>query len=140
MLREEVVEKYRNDAQGLAEYFSEKYFAIHKRVFPINPFQILKDLNIKFVFKNFKNLEGLYLPATEESPIELVAINANRPITRQRFSAAHELCHSLKDSNSSSLVCKIKSKDFIEQYAESFAAALLMPKDELQKQITYKSR
>lgn len=87
MLGEEVVNKYRNDAQGLAEYFSDEYFAKHKRVFPINPFQVLADLNIKFVFKNFKKLEGLYLPSTEESPVELVAINANKPITRQRFSA-----------------------------------------------------
>lgn len=140
MLGEEVVNKYRNDAQGLAEYFSDEYFAKHKRVFPINPFQVLADLNIKFVFKNFKKLEGLYLPSTEESPVELVAINANKPITRQRFSAAHELCHSLKDSNSSSLVCKINSKDFIEQYAEAFAAAFLMPKDELQKQIDFRCK
>ena len=41
MLDKEILNQYRNDAQGLARYFSEKYFKEHEKVFPINPFQVL---------------------------------------------------------------------------------------------------
>lgn len=128
MLDKEIISKYRNDAQGLAKYFSDKYYHGHEKVFPLNPFQVLTDLGIHFVFRNFKNLEGLYMPATSETDVDLVAININRPITRQRFSAAHELCHVLKDADiKSPFMCAIAANDFIERYAESFASAFLMP-------------
>ncbi|NLO84120.1 MAG: ImmA/IrrE family metallo-endopeptidase [Clostridiales bacterium] len=57
------------------------------------------------MFRHFKKIEGLFFPATEAEPIHLVAINVGRPITRQRFTAAHELCHFLKDSNNGQLLC-----------------------------------
>ncbi len=124
MLDTEILISYRKDAQGLAKYFSNMYFKDREKVFPINPFQVLTDLGIKFVFRNFKNMEGLFMPATEEMPIDLIAINAKRPITRQRFSAAHELCHFLKDADvQSTFMCAISSNNYIEKYAESFAAA-----------------
>ena len=72
--------------------------------------------------------------------MDLVAININRPITRQRFSATHELCHYLKDVQNQSFMCAIASNDFIEKYAESFASAFLMPEDELQSQIELRNR
>ena len=56
MLDKEILNQYRNDAQGLARYFSEKYFKEHEKVFPINPFQVLTDLGIHFVFRNFDKI------------------------------------------------------------------------------------
>ena len=136
MLDKEILNQYRNDAQGLARYFSEQYFKEHEKVFPINPFQVLTDLGIHFVFRNFDKMEGLFMPSTADMPIDLVAINAKRPITRQRFSAAHELCHFLKDTDTqSTFMCAISSNEYKEKYAESFAASFLMPKDELRVQI-----
>ena len=141
MLDKEIISKYRNDAQGLAKYFSDKYYHGHEKVFPLNPFQVLTDLGIHFVFRNFKNLEGLYMPATSETDVDLVAININRPITRQRFSAAHELCHVLKDADiKSPFMCAIAANDFIERYAESFASAFLMPEKEMREQIDQRNR
>lgn len=51
------------------------------------------------VFRLFHRLEGLFFPADGGGDMDLVAINSGRPITRQRYSAAHELCHLLKDRN-----------------------------------------
>jgi len=127
MLDKEILNQYRNDAQGLARYFSEQYFKEHEKVFPINPFQVLTDLGIHFVFRNFDKMEGLFMPSTADMPIDLVAINAKRPITRQRFSAAHELCHFLKDTDTqSTFMCAISSNEYKEKYAESFAASFLI--------------
>ena len=55
MLDKEILNQYRNDAQGLARYFSEQYFKEHEKVFPINPFQVLTDLGIHFVFADKEN-------------------------------------------------------------------------------------
>ena len=137
MLDKTILSQYRYDAQGLAEYFSEMYFKDHEKVFPINPFQVLTDLGIHFVFRNFDKMEGLFMPATGDMPMDLVAINARRPITRQRFSAAHELCHYLKDTDvQSTFMCAISSNEYMERYAERFASAFLMPEDELRVQIS----
>ena len=140
MLSEDIINKYRNDAEGLAKYFSDLYFSKHKREFPINPFQILTDYGIHLVFRDFEKIEGLYLPASKESKVDLVAINSNKIKTRQRFTAAHELCHFLKDSNQKTCVCFENSDEFIEKYAEAFASALLMPFDELKQQIDSRNR
>lgn len=103
--------------------------------FPINPFKILKILNIKLVIKKFKDLEGLYIPAMNEEDIDIVAINFNRPLYRQRFTAAHEICHCIKDKNNP-IICPIDGKkNMIEKFADKFAANLLMPLGELEKQV-----
>lgn len=111
MLPDHIIEKYRNDAEGLAKYFSAEYFNTHERTFPINPFHVLTDLGIHFVFRNFKDVEGLFLPAMKDGDVDLVAINAKRPITRQRFTASHELCHYLKDPREGkSFICETGAK------------------------------
>lgn len=103
--------------------------------FPINPFKILKSLDIKLVIRNFKDLEGLYIPAISEDDIDIVAINFNRPLYRQRFTAAHEICHCIKDK-SNAIICPINgNKNKIEKFADKFAAYLLMPLSELDKQV-----
>lgn len=117
----------------LAEYFQDRPLA-----YPINPFQMLTDMNVPFVFRTFsdKKLEGVYLPAQNSGDIAIIGINIKRPITRQRFTAAHELCHHIKDSRSSQ-ICTSRSDSLIERYAESFAAELLMPYSEMKRQIQH---
>ena len=125
--------KERRLAQAvLSEYFRDKQV-----VYPINPFQMLTDFGIPFVFRAFKdkNIEGMYLPSQDDVDIPVVAINIKRPITRQRYTAAHELCHYVKD-NKNSCVCSSSSLNSIEKYADNFAAELLMPYSEMKRQIS----
>ena len=120
-------------AEKLASEFINDYFKNSTISFPINPFQILKELNVLFTLRPFKNYDGIYIPAENSDDIPVVGINLNRPITRQRYSAAHELCHFLKDSHKQ-FACIPNSRNLIEQYAEKFASELLMPIKELKKQ------
>ena len=121
-------------ADRLALTFFSEYYKDTVPTFPINPFQILTDLGIPFLLRPFKNYDGVYIPAKDEDDIPIVGINLNRPITRQRYSAAHELCHFLKDSHKH-FICVPNSQNEIERYAEKFASELLMPTAELKKQV-----
>lgn len=120
----------------LAQAFLTEYFCEKQVAYPINPFQMLTDLGVPFVFRAFpnKNYDGMYLPAQGEDDVAIVGINLKRPITRQRYTAAHELCHHIKDSRST-YMCNPGSRMPIERYAENFAAELLMPYTEMQQQI-----
>ncbi len=129
--------KYFSSPELLANAVLEQYKnEIGDIKYPINPFKILKSLDVKLVIKNFKKLEGLYIPATSEEDIDVVAINFNRPLYRQRFTAAHEICHCIKDKENL-VICPISGrKNNIENFADKFAACLLMPINELEKQVT----
>lgn len=54
--------------------------------FPINPFKILKDLNIHVVLKDFENLDGIII--NDQDNTTIVGINLNNNLQRQRFTAA----------------------------------------------------
>lgn len=118
-------------AQQLAEQVLDIYYNGKEPSFPIDPFKMIRDLGIIYQFMEFKDLEGIYIVPEDQEDIAVIGINAKRPITRQRFSAAHELCHHLKDRDSS--ICTINSKDTNEKYAEQFAGHLLMPRKYLSK-------
>lgn len=120
--------------RNLAEGFLHDYFGDEEITYPINPFKMLRDLGVFYILKPFNKCEGIYIPAENNDDVSLVAINAKRPITRQRFTAAHEICHHLKDRDSH-FVCYARSNTDIEKYADAFAAELLMPMNELAKQI-----
>ena len=122
--------------RDLAQAFLRDYLKGKQVLYPLNPFQMLTDLGVPFVFRPFSNrkLEGMYLPAQAEDDIATVGINIKRPVTRQRYTAAHELCHHLKDSKNGRL-CPVGSQDPVESYAEKFAAELLMPYAEMNRQI-----
>lgn len=111
-------------AKELAQLFLKDYFKDKEIVYPVNPFKILKDLNVNISFRDFSKAEGIYIPATNKDDLAIVGINLNRCIQRQRYTAAHELCHHLKDRNSN-FVCKTGSKQAIERYAENFASEIL---------------
>ncbi len=113
-------------AQQLADNLIDIYFDGKEPSFPLNPFKLMRDLGIVYQFMEFKDLEGIYMVPEDEEDIALIGINAKRPITRQRFTATHEICHHLKDRNSS--ICAIvPSGTPREQYADQFASELLMP-------------
>lgn len=122
-------------AETLVEQFQNFYFQGRPMVYPIDPFEILMELDIPFVFRDFKQYEGVYIAAEDEDDFPLVAINKNRPITRQRFTAAHEICHHLKDKDQKSFCPIDKRNNKDEKFAEQFAAALLMPLSELRNQV-----
>ena len=123
------------DPERMAAAYLEKYYDNQKIEYPINPFRMLKDEGILFSLMDFKKLEGVYIPASSEDDLPLVGINKNRPITRQRYSAAHELCHHFRDADKQ-ISCPIwGAKNAVEKFAESFAAALLMPLNELRAQV-----
>ena len=108
-----------------------------KLTFPINPFELLKEKNVIITYSDFEKLEGLLLYDTKKS---VVSINSDRPVTRQRFTAAHELGHILLHTNirSNNFICPISNKKSdIEREADTFASNLLMPTDELCKQVDY---
>lgn len=125
------------DAEKMAADYLAEYFGSQKIEYPINPFKMLKDEGILFSLQDFKKLEGVYIPMSAKGDIPVVGINANRPITRQRFSAAHELCHHFRDADKQ-ISCVIGSKNSVERFAEDFAAALLMPINELKAQVNKK--
>lgn len=106
-----------------------------KITFPINPFELLNEKNVVITYSDFDKLEGLLLFDKEKS---VVSININRQITRQRFTAAHELGHILMHTKLSgnNFLCPISGKkNDIEKEADSFASNLLMPTFELVKQV-----
>ena len=123
--------------ERMAEAYLESYFQGKKPVFPINSFQMLKDAGVSFAFGNFQKLEGVYFPAVDDNDMAFVGINCNRPITRQRFTAAHELCHHFRDADKQ-VACPIGERDETEKFADKFAAAILMPLNELQFQTNWR--
>ena len=130
-----VIELYRSgmSAETLAQIVLSKYFGDKNPSFPIDPFKMIRDFGIVYQFMEFKELEGIYVLPEDSNDIPIIGINFGRPITRQRYTAAHELCHFLKDSHKQ-FACLPNSRNLIEQYAEKFASELLMPIKELKKQ------
>lgn len=102
--------------------------------FPIDPFKELKEKNTIITFSNFDKLEGLLLFDKEKESV--VSINLSRPVTRQRFTAAHELGHIIlhAEVKEDGFLCPIYgAKSPIEKEADDFASNLLMPTNELNK-------
>lgn len=112
--------------------------------FPIDPFKLLKDEGIIVSFSNFDKLEGIILNDTDN--VTVVGINKNRQWSRQRFTAAHEYCHYIKDLNRaendvSQIDCLINAKTKIERFADEFASRLLMPTFKIKELCeTYKNK
>lgn len=61
-------------AEELASEFIDEYYKNKTISFPINPFQILSDLNILFILRPFKKYDGIYIPAenSDDIPITLI--------------------------------------------------------------------
>jgi Zn-dependent peptidase ImmA (M78 family) len=108
--------KYTDPEKMAADYLSQ-HFGSQKIEYPINPFALLKDEGILFSLSDFRKLEGVYIPASSSNDIPIIGINVNRPITRQRYTAAHELCHHFRDADKQ-ISCPIYGKKTqIEKFA-----------------------
>lgn len=118
-------------ANRVLKQIKEKYGKIK---YPIDPFKLLKDEKVIVTTSDFENLEGIILK--DDDGVVIVGINKNRRYQRQRFTAAHEYCHFIKDlgNDKSSIECLKNSKAKLERYADDFASRLLMPTNELIKQ------
>ena len=64
-------------ADRLASTFFKEYFKNSTPTFPINPFQMLTDLGIPFLFRPFKKYDGVYIPAEDDGDVPIIAINLN---------------------------------------------------------------
>ena len=120
--------------EELAKHELDKLRKSGKLTFPIDPFKILHNAGIYVVLKNFENLDGIII--NDEDNCTIVGINSNNGWQRQRFTAAHEYCHFIKDLNkeigtTDYIECLKRSNKKIEKYANNFAGYLLMPTDEL---------
>ncbi len=120
--------------EDLAKRELEKLSKNGQLTFPIDPFKILHNAGIYVVLKNFENLAGIII--NDEDNYTIVGINSNNGWQRQRFTAAHEYCHFIKDlskeiGTTDYIECLKKSNKKIEKYANDFAGYLLMPTNEL---------
>ena len=127
------ISKSRIAAEKILQSIKEKNGKI---IYPIDPFKILKEKNVIITFSDFDKLEGLLLFDKEKESV--VSINLNRPVTRQRFTAAHELGHIMlhAEIKGENFLCPIfGTKSPVEREADEFASYLLMPNNELNKLI-----
>ena len=120
--------------EELANTVLEKLKRNNELTFPIDPFKILNNSGVFVVLKSFENLDGVII--NDDDNCTIVGINSNSTWQRQRFTAAHEYCHYIKDLNKEKgkndcIECLKKSNKKIELYANSFASYLLMPTNEL---------
>jgi Zn-dependent peptidase ImmA (M78 family)/fido (protein-threonine AMPylation protein) len=128
-------DEYLKSPEILAEKVLNLYFNNIEPSFPLDPFKILKDFGVVIEPGEFKKLEGIYIAPENENDIAMVGINKKQPPTRQRFTAAHELCHHIKDRNIKDIYCPIGSGHPIERFANDFASSLLMPLKYLKIQV-----
>ncbi len=134
MLSEYKYEDYLDSPQQLAKRIIDKLLEEDEIKFPLDSFELLSKNGILYQFRDFEKLEGIYIVPEDEEDLPIIGININRPITRQRFTAAHELCHHIKDRANSA--CPIRgNKDIIEKFADSFASELLMPREFFNEEI-----
>ncbi|MDN6722399.1 MAG: ImmA/IrrE family metallo-endopeptidase [Staphylococcus equorum] len=114
--------------EKLARKTHLRYFGreVSENDLPIDPFKVLKDSGAIYGIMDFDKLEGFYLlPEQDTSEPAFIGINKNRPVARQRFTAAHELCHHLKDNDT--IVCEFGDSTPIEVFANKFSSEFLMP-------------
>ena len=124
-----------SDPELMATAYLKSVFGDEPILFPINPFELLRREGIVFSLADFNKLEGIYIPSEGPDDLPAVAINANRPITRQRFTAMHELCHHFRDAGKQICAMNGLRKTTIETFAEKFAAAVLMPRPALLSEV-----
>ena len=121
--------KYNKSREAAEEILKRIKEEKGKIIYPINPFEILKANNVIITFSDFDKLEGLLLFAKQKESI--VSINLNRPITRQRFTAAHELGHIMlhTEVKGENFLCPIfGQKSPIERMSRRFSPATTQTK------------
>ena len=127
---------YRRDLMRQAVAEAEKQLRIIGSDFrePIDVFEIIHELGIELMFQPLEGkLDGFYFPAGRTRQRAGMLINSRRPYARQRYTAAHELCHFFKKDSarvevvSEGCVDMPQGRPDEELFAESFAEHFLMP-------------
>jgi Zn-dependent peptidase ImmA (M78 family) len=111
------------------------------RSLPVDPIQIAQKLGIKvFTAGLDEGVAGMLVKRPGRDPE--IYINGKDSLSRQRFTAAHELWHYVKHIATGEDdwehvdyrdALTSKGTDPDEIFANQFAASLLMPKDEIQR-------
>lgn len=124
-----------NDLMGLA--MGESGRCLRKLRFnftePVDVFKIITDMGLVLMFRPLESeAEGFYIPPTSSRSRAGILINSRRPLTRQRYSAAHELCHFIKKDSAriefvSEECVTLSRKKTDEAFADFFAGHFLMP-------------
>jgi predicted secreted protein len=101
----------------------------------VDVYSAIERLGITLAFQPLASLSGAYIPASAETGgLPGVIINSNHPRSRQRYSAAHELGHHLRDRalaldpDTEVLGRQNVVRDEREEAAEAFASWFLMPR------------
>ena len=101
---------------------------------PIDVFQIIHEIGIELMFQPLEGQpDGFFFPEGKKREKAGILINSRRPYARQRYTAAHELCHFFKKDSarieviSEGCVDMPQGRPDEEVFAESFAEHFLMP-------------
>ncbi len=112
-----------SDAINLRKYFGEDIYS------PIDIFSMLnnsEDFTVVF-YPMSDRISGICI---RENGNRIIGINSTLTYGRQRFTAAHELCHLFFHNNFKSIICAKdidKNKDSQEKEADMFASYFLAP-------------
>lgn len=105
----------------------------------IDPFEALQRSGVVVIRQRLDNVAGLYLPGEpNEGRPDGILINSAHPLSKQRYTAAHELSHHLHDrqavldADTDWLARNGAGQSAKELFAEVFAAWFLMPKQLVQ--------
>lgn len=118
----------KNDsAQELADKTLSAFFGRKVKIsdLPINPFAIMVSAGAYYVILDFSSIEGFFMPPKNGEKYSKIGLSLKALPERRRFSAAHELCHHLKDTDMR--ITKQGFNDDLEVFANKFATSLLMP-------------
>ncbi len=101
----------------------------------VDPFEAINRAGVTVAVVPLESLSGAYIPALPETDGRPgILVNAKHPRTRQRFTAAHELCHHLRDKDvvldreTEVLPRSAVIRNDREAVAEAFAGWFLMPR------------
>lgn len=96
---------------------------------PIDVFSLMteiRDLTVVF-YPMSDNISGMTI---KDDDVRLIAINSKMSLGRQRFTAAHELCHLFFHNRFQTIVCSKdlqEKRDVFEMEADQFASYFLAP-------------
>lgn len=79
------------------------------------------------------DLSGLFFQHPELGPI--VVVNEEHGYARRPFTLAHEFAHGLFHYDRPAVLCRNGDRDHLERFADSFAAAFLVPWDALRARL-----
>jgi Zn-dependent peptidase ImmA (M78 family)/predicted secreted protein len=107
----------------------------------IDPFSALTRTGIVVIRRPLIGLAGLYLPKQGGSPPGVI-LNASHPLSKQRYTAAHELAHHRRDGqvildeDTEWMPRTVTAMNERERIAEAFSAWFLMPKRLVEQVLT----